>query len=127
MPTSLYEQARDVVERMSRSELDQFVPEVLALSARRRAPMLSHVESNLLQTINRGVPEAVRVRSRELNNKRRAGTISETELAELIRINDFVEQMATDRVEAMAELAQVRQTTLPELMRTLGLLPKAYD
>jgi hypothetical protein len=36
-------------------------------------------------------------------------------------LNDKAEWLNTQRVEALAQLAALRQTTLPQLMRSLGL------
>ena len=44
------------VEQLEAPELEQFVAQVLALQARRKAPSLPRAEAELLQRINRGVP-----------------------------------------------------------------------
>jgi hypothetical protein len=70
MQTATMQRMLTDVEQMSLSELEQFVSQVMAISARRKAPILSHTESELLLKINRGLPLEMRKRSQTLNAKR---------------------------------------------------------
>jgi hypothetical protein len=49
----------EAIEEMDQAELEQFVSQVIALQARRRAPGLSQDESDLLIKINQGLPADV--------------------------------------------------------------------
>ena len=110
--------------KMPRQELDRFVAEVVALRA--GAPRLSRTESELLTQINQGVPEDLQGRYDELIGKRRAATLTEPEHDELLRLTEQVEAMDAKRVEFLAELARSRKTSLPDLMKDLGIKPPPY-
>jgi 16S rRNA C967 or C1407 C5-methylase (RsmB/RsmF family) len=114
-------------EQLDAAEFQQFVADVLGLRARRQAPHLSATESELLLIVNRGLPENLRERYRELIGKRRQQTLAPAELEELLRLTDQVEQLEADRLAALSELAQLRQTTLPTLMANLGLRAPAHE
>ena len=47
-------------DQLAPAELERFAEQVLALAAHRRAPSLSHEETELLQAVNQGIPPAVR-------------------------------------------------------------------
>ncbi|MBI4787457.1 MAG: STAS/SEC14 domain-containing protein [Chloroflexi bacterium] len=119
------EELLKAVGQMSQSDLDQFVFEVIALRAKRHAPSLPHVESELLLKINEGVRPDVETRYNELIEKRKAETLTPDEYAELLRLTRQVEQAQARRVEYLAELARLRGTTLTALMDDLGIRPPA--
>ena len=114
------------VGQLSQSELEQFVFQVIALQAQRKAPRLPRVEAQLLLKINQGVPPDIQPRYEELVAKRRAGTRTQREHAELLRLTDRMEQLETKRVEYLARLARLRQTLLAALMQDLNIRPTAY-
>ncbi len=113
----LLEEAR----HLSLPELDRFVAELIAMRAQRLAPSLTHEESELFTTINRGFSADTQARFNELVKKRRAESITNEELNELIRLTDGAEQQNVKRIEALAELARLRGVSLTELMDTLGI------
>jgi integrase len=108
-------------EQLDAVEFQQFVADVLGLRARRQAPRLSAIESELLLIVNRGLPEPIHARYRGLIAKRRQQTLATEEHDELLRLTDQMEQLEADRLAALSTLAQVRQTTLAALMADLGL------
>lgn len=112
------------VEQLSQPELEQFVSQVITLQARRRAPVLPSAESELLMKINEGLPEEVYKRYDKLAIKCRKGTLTPEEHKELISITDNMEDLGAQRIRYLVELAQLRNTTLPELMETLGIRPR---
>jgi hypothetical protein len=114
-------------EQLDAAELQQFVADVLGLRARRQAPRLSATESELLLIVNRGLPEPIGLRYRELIAKRRQQTLTPEEHDELLRLTDQVEQLEADRLAALSALAQVRQTTLAALIADLGLRAPAHE
>ena len=114
------------VGQLSQSELEQFVFQVIALQAQRKAPRLPRVEAQLLLKINRGVPPDIQPRYDELVAKRRAGTLTQSEHAELLRLTDRMEQLEAKRVEYLARLARLRKTSLTALMQDLNIRPPAY-
>jgi predicted DNA-binding protein len=93
------------------------------LQARSTSTRLSPEETDLLQRINSSLSAVEWERYRTLLAKRDAESLSNDEQAELIALSDQIEEANVHRMEAVAELARVRKTTVPELMSTLGLTP----
>jgi hypothetical protein len=114
------------VGQLSPPELEQFAFRVLALEAQRKAPSLPRAEAELLLRINQGVPPEVQRRYDQLIAKRRAESLTPDEYDELLRLTDQIESLEAHRMEHLAELARLRQTSLPALMKTLGIRMSAY-
>jgi formate dehydrogenase maturation protein FdhE len=73
------------------------------------------LEVALLKKIHRTLPERLRQRYEELVAKRRTETLAEKEHAELLRLTAEVEKLQVSRLEALAELARLRNTSLSRL------------
>jgi len=116
----------EAVERLSRSELQQFLSRVLALHAQRKAPHLPMKESALLTKINQGLPLTVSARLNQLVSKRRANTLTSEEHAELLRLIDQLEEAEARRAQALAQLARLRGVSMTALMRELGIRAPRY-
>jgi len=114
------------VKQLSEPELEQFAGEVNALIARRKAPSLARAESELLLKINQGLPADIQARYDELASKRDAEALTSKEHAELLRLSNNIEMLEAKRVEALAELARLRQTSLTALMENLGIRAPDY-
>jgi hypothetical protein len=69
----------------------------------------------------------VQQRYDDLIAKRQAETLTPDEHAELLRLSDQTERVHAERIAALAALAQIRQTTLPDLMRDVGIAPPNDD
>jgi hypothetical protein len=115
------------VSQLNLPEMDQFVFRVIALRAQRRAPNLSKTETELLMRINQGPPPDIQQRFRELNSKRKAEKITPEEHQELLALIDRIEQFDVERVKYLAELANLRGTSLKALMKELDIHPPAYE
>ncbi len=87
---------------------------------------LSKIEASLLQKINQSMAQIEWLRYRELIAKRQAATLTLEEQRELIARSDQIEDANVNRIQYVAELAQIRGTTMPALMQELGLKPAAY-
>ena len=114
------------VKRLDTVALERFADEVLAIRAQRRAPSLSQEESELLMKINQGLPREVRTRFAELNEKRRAETLTEEEHAKLLQLVDQIEAHDVERVKNLGKLAQLRNVPVRTLMKQLGIQRPAY-
>lgn len=114
------------VEQLNTTDLQQFIDRVLLLRAERVAPHLSKNESELLLKINEGLPEELWRRSDMLNKRRRAGKLTPEEHAELIALNDKFEEYNVRRIGYLVELAQLRRTTLDEVIKSLGIGPRRH-
>jgi hypothetical protein len=93
------------------------------LQARATPARLSTEETDLLQRINTSLSAMEWERYRALLAKRDAENLSDNEQADLIALSDKLEEANVLRMEAVAELAQVRKVAVSELMSTLGLTP----
>jgi hypothetical protein len=111
------------VGQLNSPELDDFVQRVLLLRAGRVSRSLGQEETALLRRINDAFPPGLMSRQQELIRRRDARTISPEELEELIRLTDQIEGLQAERVGALIELGQLRQTTLDQVMRELGIGP----
>jgi uncharacterized phage-associated protein len=112
--------------QLNETDLDQLLHQVVVLRASRKAPVLPEVESQLIQQINQGIPSDLDSQYRSLQQKRDTTTLTETEHQTLTQLSEQVEQIGAQRLEALANLAQLRQTPLLDLMETLGIQPVTY-
>ena len=109
------------IEQLEPDEADQIARRVLQMQAHRKAPHLSAREAELVQEIYKEKRSGFQTRFDELNVKRRALALTPEEHTELLQLNDESEAFTLRRLEALAELALLRQATLPALMQQLGL------
>lgn len=85
-------------------------------------------ESDLLQEINKGLPEETWEQYHALISKRRDETLTRDEQALLIQISDRLEALNCRRISALAELARRRGVPLPQVMNDLGIkTPPPYS
>ncbi len=117
------EQLLNAVERLPDEEISHFTEQVLALRARRVAPALPADEAALLQRINQTISPADQRRYDDLVAKRDAEILTPDEHIELLRLSNLREAYDADRIAALAELAQARQTSLAALMVALDISP----
>lgn len=114
------------VERLETKELEQFLTQVMAIRAQRRAPSLPQEEAELLQKINQGVPPKVRSRYDELHEKLLDETLTPDEQQEFIGVSDQIEFADAERLKHLVLLAQLRNVTVDILMDQLGLRRRVY-
>lgn len=114
------------VEQLSPPELDEFVPRVVAIRARRKAPSLPAAESALLLQINQSLPTDVIARYEYLIARRKDETLSAQEHAELLRLTQQFETSQAKRVRYLAKLAEIRKVPLTQLLDDLGIRTPDY-
>jgi len=90
------------------------------------ARCLSETESRLLQQINEGPSPDLWQRYNKLIAKRQAETLTPDEQAVLIALSDQIEEFNAHRLESLAELARLRQTSVLDLMQQLGIKAPSY-
>ena len=93
---------------------------------RPEAPHISSAEAKLLHKINLGVSQEDWQRYHTLMAKRRTETLTPDEHAALIALSDQIEEANVRRIQALVELARLRQTSLEALMQELGLQAPSY-
>jgi hypothetical protein len=120
------DQLLQAVAQLPPDELATFVNRVLTLRAERIAPHVAHDEASLLLRINRALPEELQSRFGALVALRRKEKLTPEQHAELLQLTDTVEQFEVGRVEALAEMARLRGTTVADVMRSLGIEPPPY-
>lgn len=108
-------------------ELEQFVTRLFTLKARERASVLSEREAELLSQIYQGIPVNTQRRLNELVEKRQQYNISELELQELGTLTENAELFDAARLERLIELAHLRNVSLEQLIKQLGLKPVSHD
>jgi len=94
------------------------------LSTRQSA--LPASEAALLQQINLGLPATTWQRYHELARKLADETLQSDEQPALIALTEQIEQANVRRIAALIKLAQIRATTLDNLIEQLGIRPPAY-
>jgi hypothetical protein len=109
------------IEQLEPAEIEKVSRRLLHLQARRKAPNLSEREAELLHEIYRAKRPGFQERFDELNARRRAFLLTPEEHEELLQLVEESEAFTVRRLEALAELAQLRQVPLPALMKQLGL------
>jgi hypothetical protein len=109
------------VEDLSEPDLDSLVNRALFIRASRRAPVSPPEETSLLREINRPIPSELHDRYAVLADKRDDETLTDAEYSELLDIGDRIECFGVKRLEAMAQLADMRRIPLLKLMDDLGL------
>ncbi|MFB2896220.1 STAS/SEC14 domain-containing protein [Aerosakkonemataceae cyanobacterium BLCC-F50] len=109
------------VSQLSLPDLEQFVSQVIALQAQRRANNLPQSEAELLLKINQGIPSHIQKQYDELVVKRQAETLTTEEHKELLNLTEQIEKLQTQRIEHLVELAGIRKISLRELMENLGI------
>lgn len=114
------------VAQMATSEFEQFVDKIMALRIRRRVPNGSSYETELLQKINEGVPDEVRVQFRSLREKMLDELITPSQHEELIDLTNQIEISDADRLKNLVELAQLRKISLDTVMNQLNIQKPAY-
>jgi hypothetical protein len=119
-----FEQLLDGVTQLDTPALEHLLSQVSLVLARRKAPSLSRQESLLLQKINRSLPVTTQQRYDELRAKLHSETIAADEYQELLGLIDEVELADANRLQALIELAHLRNVSLAEVMDQLGIHPR---
>jgi hypothetical protein len=112
--------------RLNEPDLDQLIDRVMVLRAKRKSPILSQAETELLLVINEGIPPNLHQRYQTLVEKRNAETLTNEEYQVLLDLSDRIEVLAAQRAAALLKLAELRQITLMQLMDDLGIQAPSY-
>lgn len=76
-------------------------------------------ELELLQKINQTLPEELQQQYNDLSAKMRSQTITPEDYQDLLKLIDIVEQADGDRLQHLIQLSQLRNISLPDLMKQL--------
>lgn len=120
------EELLKAVEQLSQPDFEQFVSQVIALQAQRKASNLPQAEAELLLKINQGIPSDTQKYYEELIGKRDAETLTSEEHIELLNLTQQIEKLQAKRIEYLSELARLRVISLTALMENLGSQTQMY-
>lgn len=126
LPEPSPDELLEAAGRLNPRQLVEFARRVSELAAERTEGRLSATETELMQRINRPKPARLKRRYRELIRKRDDDTLTAGERKELLSLTDEDERFDVDRLEALTELARLRDQSLRDLMRDLGIAPNRY-
>ena len=111
-------------DKMPVNELERFLNDINAMLLRKRTQDKALRERQLLHKINNTVLNSAQTeRYHVLVEKLELNTITDSEHAEFELLGNKEEKLRNHRVKYMLELAQLRATTLTEVMESLGLKP----
>ncbi len=111
----------DAVEQLPLPDLEEFLDRVLALRAKRVAPTLASEEAELLTKINTGIPDRIQTRFDELRQLQSTRELSLEEEAELFELVNQIETIEAQRIEYLAQLAQLHSKSVREMMTELNI------
>lgn len=126
LPPEMESRVREVAQAEGLA-LPAFLQEAAEARLRQYDPSRSLTEAELLARINRGFPETFWNRYRNLVAKRRAETLTGEEQQEVIGMSDTLEAWRVERLQYLTKLAQIRETTVDALLKSLGLRPTPVE
>ncbi len=116
----------NTVAELSLQELDSLMLQIKKMQYKHFPMILPKEESELLKKINAGLPAEIHQRYRTLRVKRQKETLTETEHKELISITETIEEFDVQCLQWLIQLAKLRNITLDQLTKQLGLTPKVF-
>jgi len=114
-------------QQLNMRDLKTFSQQVSLFYAQRKSPHLSKREAELLQKINRGLPEELWQPYRQLLIKLHDENLTPEEHKMLIHISNQIEEINAERIGYLVELAQLREQPLPKVMDDLGIYPLSHE
>lgn len=115
------EQILEQMGQLALSDLEQVMDRGYYLLAEKKAPHLSKRETELFTIINQGFSDDFYVRYKSLSEKLPSENFTPEERQEFISLNDLMEERASERLLALLELAELRQISVEELRKQLGI------
>ena len=112
------------VAQLDTPDLEKLLIQIQQVLAHRQNHSLPALEIELLQKINQALPEEIQQKYNDLNAKMRSQTITPDEHQDLLKLIDVVEQADGDRLQNLIQLSQLRNISLPELMKQLQIHPQ---
>ena len=120
---SLFQEA----ERLDNRSLDTFIGHILSLRVQRKTSDKQKEEAILLKKINKSFSTKEIDRFNVLHEKQLENNITEQEDAELGILIEKIEKLNVKRLKYLISLAQLRNTTVRDVMKQLGLSNPVND
>jgi hypothetical protein len=98
-----------------------------AINGHPEVSSLSSAESKLLRQVNEWLPSETWDEYQELREKFRSETLTDAEHQRLTEIYDQIEMINAKRIGFIAELARLRQVSLEEMMKQLGIPAPSFE
>jgi hypothetical protein len=114
-PINIRQRAISLIEQLPQSKLAAVVQLLEVLTEPTSQSVANADETYLLEVIQRRLPKAEQARLNELRDRCEWGELTEAEHQELICYEDLVEQHRVERLEALIELAKLRNVDLVTL------------
>jgi hypothetical protein len=109
------QRAISIIEHLPQNKLEVVVQLLEVLAETVPQTTTAPEERRLVETIQWQLPEEEATRLNELRKQCEWGELSEAEYQELIRYEDWLEQHRLDRLQALIELAKLRNLDLVSL------------
>ncbi len=116
----------DGIARLDIDTLESFAERVNTIVAQKKSAHLPKREAELIRKINEGLPDEIQRRYRILLSKAQEETLTEEEHEEMLELVPVVESKDAERLEYLVELAQVRGSSVDEVMKQLGITPPSH-
>lgn len=113
--TDIREKAIALIGQLSEDRLIAVVQLLECLAQSPQHDTISAKEAQLLEVIRHNLPEDRQVHLKGLRDRASLGELSESEHQELIRYEDWLEEQRVQRLEALMELAKIRNIDLMQL------------
>ena len=107
--------------QMDTRSLEEFTQKLQRIIARRKRPNHSERELELINIIYSKFPAEQQKRYDELYKKLQQEIISEIEHKELLKLTELSENHNVKWLSALVELAQIRNVSIEEVKKQLGL------
>ena len=123
------QQLRQEAQRLGLQPND-YVLEAVRERLRQSAPLPQQVagrEAALLGRIDLGLSQEQWARFHALARRLEDGALDPIELEEFVALNDRIEEANARRLEALAELSELRRVPIEQVMTELGIAPHAVD
>lgn len=115
------EQLLQAAAQLPRFEFEKFLTKLHVLRRQAEIPHLSQQEAELLRQINQTLPRTTQRRYEALRKKRQNTRLTSAEEREFLTLTKQAEQFDVERLRNLAELARLREVSLPALLQQLGI------
>jgi len=126
-PIDIRQQAIALLDQLPQYKLAVVVQLLEVLAEPTPQPSANPEEAQLLAVIQQHLPEPEQARLDDLRDRCEWGELSDAEHQELIRYEDLLEQHRVERLEALMNLAKLRNLDLLSLNRQLSTQAQPFN
>jgi excinuclease UvrABC ATPase subunit len=111
------------VDKLSLGEFEEFFLKIQSLRVQKNGITNTDTEHKLLKQIRTNLTTPKQMRFEYLIARRDTHTITENELSELIKLTHDIEKNDITRFKRIAKLAELKQMTIPDVVKHYQLSP----